>query len=356
MLVHDITITATLPLEPGRTLTTAESDALREASLTTALNQVVAYTPNDFWRGPPRTLYGGPNYVTLDRVREYPDGVDTDSFAVANLMAEVRRALPGFAGWRIANRVSTPADLATTSPTGGRILIMMHTAESSVLQSSAPEAHNIQAGFEKYTRFTNPERGHWVGVAPRIVRQGSLTGANLTHAAWLYEFPDTQWVRDHLSTLVSDVQRGVQTGLLEETARANPVGIPLSANWNQVTSTEYNPVLNGSYEFWRCPPGTPPAQCAAVTRSTVQFPNVTSTEYVENPIGPDSALTHPGGSQDLWNDVKSFFTSPKFGWSIVIVGGIAALVYLTPIAATWTAARRRKNPNRNSSVDYWYAR
>jgi hypothetical protein len=223
------------------------------------------------------------------------------------------------------------------------------------LQGSAPEAHNIQAGFEKYTRYANPERGHWVGVAPRIVRQGTLTGNNRTHATWMFAFPNTPWVQANLPALVSDVQRGVQTGLAEETARTNTLGVPQPAAWDQVTATAYNPIVNGSFDFWAC---TGTAGCAAVTRTTTEFPNFTSTEYVENPVGPDSALTHPGGTQDLWADIKSFFTSPKFGWGMVIVGGVAALVYLTPTIANLTAgrSRSRRNPRRHSSVDDWYAR
>jgi hypothetical protein len=355
-MASQVVLVASLPVESGRTLTSAEIASLSEAALTTALDRVVSEY-GGHWISPVRALYGGANgNVALSRTYEWPidDAAAPGSSFVAHLLAEARRVLPGFAGWQISTRPVTPAD--TAAPTG-RILIVFHTQESSVLQGSAPEAHNIQAGFERNTRYTNPERGHWVGVAPRIVRQGALSGNNRTHATWLYEFPDTPWVRANLSQLVSEIQAAVQSGLQIETARTNTIGVPQPAAWDRVTATEYNPILNGPYEFWSCSGGQ---GCAAVTRTTVEFPNVTSTEYVENPIGPDSNLTHPGGSTDLWNDIKSFFTSPKFGWSIVIIGGIAALVYIAPLAATWTAARRptstRQNPRRHSSVDGWYAR
>lgn len=351
-----LTLTAVLPAEPGRVYTPDELASLREASLTQALDRVTSEY-GGHWISPLRALYGGTNgTVTIERVYEWPaDGVTAPgSSFVAHLVGQVRDVLPAFAGWQISTRSTTPAD--TAAPTG-RVLVMFYTQESSTLQGSAPNAQNIKAGFEHYTRFTNPERGHWVGVAPRVVRQGVLTGSNKTHVAWLYEFPDSPWVRANLAQLVSEVQDAVQRGLQVETARVNVVGAPQAAMWDRVTATTYTPALNGPYEFWACngPPGSP---CAAVTRTTVEFPNSTSTEYLENPIGPDSALTHPYGSQDVWGDIKAFFTSPKFGWTVAIVGGIAALVYIAPLAATWTAARSRSSERRfarRNPYD-WYAR
>lgn len=355
-----VTLVATLPPEPGRVLTPAELASLREAALTEALDRVTSEF-GGHWVTPARTLYGGANgQVTIERVFEWPiDGADAPgSSFIAHLVAEARRVLPGFAGWQLSTRPVTPADTAVPA---GRILVLFYTQESSVLQGSAPNAQNIQAGFERNTRYTNPERGHWVGVKPRIVRQGALSGNNRTHVAWLYEFPDTPWVRANQAQLVSDIQAAVQTGLQIETARTNTIGVAQPAAWDRVTATAYNPMINGPYEFWAC---TGNAGCAAVTRTTVEFPNVTSTEYVENPIGPDSALTRPHGSQDVWGDIKAFFTSPKLVWVVAVVGGIAGLVYIAPLAATWTAARRptgsglarsRRNPQRGC-VDSWYAR
>ncbi len=330
-----LVLRATLPLEPGRTYTPAERNALSENSLTDALDRVVS-DQGGHWITPVRTLYGGENgVVTLERVYEWPidNAVGPDSSFVAHLIAEARRVLPGFAGWQLATRPAGPAD--TSAPTG-RILVLFYTQETSVLQGNAPNAQNIKAGFEAGTRYTNPERGHWVGVEPRIVRQGTLTGNNRTHVAWLYEFPDTPWVRANLAQLVTEIQSAVQRGLASETARVNQLNVPQPANWDRVTSTTYAPALHGPYEFWACvgPPGSP---CAAVTRTKVEFPGVTSTEYLENPVGPDTALTHPRGSQDVWGDIKAFLTSP---WTIGIVGGLVVIVYVAPLATAWIQTRR----------------
>lgn len=292
------------------------------------------------WLGAPRILYsrGTPARISVERAAVFnlddPTNIVLTSSSMTHLQQKLRDALPG---WVIGTpRLATPQDMQQTST--GTVAVLIHTQATTALQSQAPQSADIAAGFERYSRSPLAENGHWVGPKPRVVRQASA-GANHTFAAWLYEWPDTPWVRANLVTLVEALQWAVTVGLREETQRRGSLFNDVRlVPWDAVTATSYNETINGPIAWWR-------SGQASVTRTETEFPGVTSTEYVENPIGPDTNLTHPGSNDPF----AGLISAAKWIGGLGLAG--LSVLYLGPAIGS-LAKRAADRPSRRNPVGF----
>ncbi len=153
--------------------------------------------------------------------------------------------------------------------------LLLHAVERSIAQVNAPTAQRITAALASIS-INGGHPGRFLGAAPRITRVAEVGDAFVTTAAWPYA-----WT----TTAGEDVVRRV----LEDQARLALAEV--SSGWT-VTAQTFNPTTNGAITWWE-------SGQASITRTRDEFPTFDQRLAPrENPTGPTSAATNPGGHGD----------------------------------------------------------
>lgn len=202
----------------------------------------------------------------------------------------------------------------------------------------------ITAGFQEALRQSGSSLSHWVGPMPRITRTGGALSPEVVRVAWLLEVPDTVQ-----GTSASPESRARNIGhsldLTIEPGGALPIGgsgaadrpAPIPSPWTDAVVTAYQPATNGDLAWW---------QDGRASRTlTMDDKLAWSAERAENPIGPDSYDTRPGGTPQQNHDdqtkaIDQLVSVVKFAAvAAMVVGGAYAIAQVVPGINLWQAQR-----------------
>lgn len=189
----------------------------------------------------------------------------------------------------------------------------------------------------------------WVGPLPRITRTGTALSREQIRVAWLLDVANLSPATIAQGTVtVADLARNIGVALdevmdpIDPTIPASGGGAvdrpaPPAPNWEPASVTPYSQVANGPVAWW--------SEGTASRTLTQEAPLSFSTERPENPIGPDSTDTRPGGSpaEDAARSrqtVDSVLSIVKFATVAAIVVGIAYTIgQVAPSITLWSARR-----------------
>lgn len=190
--------------------------------------------------------------------------------------------------------------------------------ERSILLATAPSAAEVTTALGRIAQ--SDSLGRFAGPGPRITRTAPIGGRFTTKVAWLFALPEG----------LSDAQFQQRRAALTREATDALESITAS-NWVQVGTSVYEPTVNGPVSWWT-------SGQATITRTRESFPE-TAERFTspENPIGPTTPLTTTMSIGGAVEQATSSLTMP-----LLIVGGLAALIYLGPtIARELRGARAR---------------
>lgn len=166
--------------------------------------------------------------------------------------------------------------------------------------------------------------GGWVGPAPRITRwhSPSLTnGPNVTHAAWVYRWPDPPAASAEKTNRY--VYQSIKSAVADQLARVSNARMPHDGNF--VTSWAiYNDTINGPMSWWEGPQ-------ASATQTKEAFPQFSMIDgrdmgTRETPDGPgELTITRPTPRIPGLPDPDQAIKILKY---TAIIVGVVGVIYL----------------------------
>lgn len=160
--------------------------------------------------------------------------------------------------------------------------VIVHATELSRLEPNAPSAQQIDAAFAS-VNLGGGNWGAWVGPRARVTRQAIIGSGFQTDAAYLYGWPDNDFVTQHLDYMRQQLLAQVQQALSAS-----------SSDWT-VNLEAFAPAVNGDVSWWQ-------SGQASITQTRTTFPTGGGrTDAAENPTGPTTPLTHPSTVGDIFH-------------------------------------------------------
>ncbi len=142
-------------------------------------------------------------------------------------------------------------------------------------QADAPVTPEIEAALLSIPPTGLPPGSGFVGPArvTRIARLG-VPGGRITRVGWLYQWPEVPGSPEHAHEVYTAVVRYILTSVTTL--------LPASRGWHAPVALPYDPVSNGTVEWWRSGDAS-----HTITRDIFDLNmQIGSNSSFENPTGP----------------------------------------------------------------------